>query len=328
MPPDSRGFRLGMMSAIAAHLLWGVFPLFWRELRSVHPLEVVSHRVIWASGIILLGLPIILRLLGNSERKRVAQTLLQKKFVATYVLAGVLIGTNWLTFIWAVSNNRVLEASLGYFISPLLSVVLGVLVIRERLSRAQWSAVWVTAFGVLVMAIAGGKPPWVSLCLAGSFAVYGLVKKQAPLPALIGLLIENAVLILPAAIFLTYWQAQGNSTFGADSYLTVFMLLGGCITIAPLALFAYAAPRVPLATIGILQFIGPTMQFIIGAFILAEPFDRWKLFGFSFVWIGLVVYLLDTTRQNQPASKTGENATGDKSAGNSVPAETTLVTSE
>lgn len=296
MPPEQRGFRLGMISAIAAHLLWGLFPLFWRELRTVNPLEVVSHRVIWASAFILLSLPFILRWLGKQERIRVAETLGSRKFIAIYILAGVLIGTNWLTFIWAVSNDRVLEASLGYFISPLLSVVLGVAVIGERLSRAQWNAVWITAAGVLVMAIAGGKPPWVSICLASSFAVYGLVKKQAPLPALIGLLIENAVLMLPAAIFLIYWQAEGETTFGQDSYLTMFLLLGGIITIAPLALFAFAAPRVPLATIGILQFIGPTMQFVIGAFVLSEPFDRWKLSGFVFVWIGLVIYLIDTTK--------------------------------
>lgn len=299
MPPESHGFRLGMISAIAAHVLWGLFPLFWRELRSVHPLEVVGHRVIWASAFILLSLPFILRWLGKSERERVSKTLREKKFVAIYILAGILIGINWLTFIWAVSNDRVLEASLGYFISPLLSVVLGVAVIGERLSRAQWNAVWITAAGVLIMAIAGGKPPWVSICLASSFAVYGLVKKQAPLPALIGLLIENAVLLVPAVCFLVYWQSQDNTTFGTDSYLSMFLVLGGCITIAPLALFAFAAPRVPLATIGILQFIGPTMQFVIGAFVLAEPFDRWKLGGFTFVWIGLVIYLLDTTKRNQ-----------------------------
>lgn len=313
MSSDSRGVRLGLLSAIGAHLLWGVFPLFWRELRDVDALEVVSHRVVWAFLFLALALPFVVRSLENDSRELLKRTIANPRMWGVYILAAALIAANWLIFIWAVGHNRVLETSLGYYISPLLTVVLGIIVVRERLSKAQWSAVLVVTFGVGIMAIAGGHPPWISICLAASFAVYGFLKKQAPLPALLGLFIENGFLLIPAIIFLGFrhWGTSGledsgltgSGIFGRELYPSTMLILGGCITIAPLGLFAFAAPRVPLATMGILQYIGPTMQFFIGAVILKEPFDKWRLLGFSFVWIGLALYMFDTVSRSQKNSK-------------------------
>jgi len=220
----------------------------------------------------------------------------------THAFAAVLIAVNWLTFIWAVNHDRVLEAALGYYINPLLSVLLGVLVFRERLLRAQWFAVAIAAAGVSVIAIADGGLPWPSLLLACSFAVYAMVKKQAELPALLGLLLENAAILVPAVAFLAFVEStRGGALSAGDGGTVALLVTGGVITIMPLALFAHAATRVPLSTIGLLQYIAPTMQFIIGALILSESFDKWRLLGFSFVWVAIAIYMTSASSKLRTA---------------------------
>ncbi|MEP3930933.1 EamA family transporter RarD, partial [Rhodopirellula bahusiensis] len=210
-----------------------------------------------------------------------------------YVIAAVMIAINWLAFIWAVNNNRVLEASLGYYINPLLNVVLGVVVLGERLRWPQWMAVGFAAIGVSVMAIGNGGLPWVSMAMATSFAIYGLVKKKASLPVLLGLMLEVTVLVIPAAIYLGMRLADGVSTMQTGTSVEFGMLLGaGLITIAPLAFFAAAVQRVDLSLMGILQYIGPTLQFLVGYVLFGETLDTSRKIGFVFVWTGLLIFLV------------------------------------
>lgn len=295
MQPEQKELRLGLLAGVGAHVLWGTFPLFWRQLNAVDALEVVAHRVVWAFVFLLAASPLIYRSFPPQTRKLVRDSIGDSRALMTYALAAVLVGINWLTFIWAVNHERVLEASLGYYINPLLNVLLGVIVLSERLSKLQWLAVGIAAIGVGVMTVAGGGLPWVSLVLAFSFATYGLVKKKATLPVLVGLLLENAALLVPAIAMLFYIEAtRGGELTAGNTRILTFLVLGGLVTIAPLSLFAFAAKRVPLSTIGLLQYIGPTMQLLIGILILDETFDGYRLVGFVFVWIALAVYLYST----------------------------------
>lgn len=288
-----------MLSAVAAHVLWGVFPLFWRQLGEYDALQVVCHRLLWAFTFLLISSPWLVRALAPAAREEFRKAVFRPRVWGIYAIAATLIGINWLTFVWAVNHGRVLESSLGYYINPLLSVLLGVWLLGERLSGPQKMAIGCAALGVGVMTVAGGGLPWVSLVLASSFAIYALVKKKSPLPALLGLLLETSTLVVPAVAFLAYvelWRGDGALQAG-DLRMQILLMLGGMITIAPLALFAFAAKRVPLSAIGLLQYIAPTLQFLVGAVVLSEPFDRWRFVGFVFVWIGLGIYILHVTRQ-------------------------------
>lgn len=310
MHSDKSEVRTGLLAAVMAHVLWGVFPIFWRQLGDVDAMQVVCHRVLWSFVTLVLYFPLMWRSLDADTRQELKTALRDRRTWMIYAAAGFLIATNWLTFIWAVNHDRVLEASLGYYINPLLNVLIGVWVLGERLTGAQWTAICCAAFGVGIMTIAGGGLPWVSLVLACSFAFYSLIKKKAPLPALLGLLLETSTLLLPAVVFLALIEStssQGLLQVG-DARLMVLLILGGTVTIAPLALFAYAARRAPLSAIGVLQYIAPTMQFLLGVFLFSEPFDRWQLLGFVFVWIALALYLLSTRRATAMiARETGPN---------------------
>ena len=204
MSASNNNLNLGLISGVIAHVLWGVFPLFWRQLGHVNALEVVCHRVLWAFVILLSALPLLVVTLDKPARAYAYTAFRSLKHWRFTALAASLVAINWLTFIWAVNHDRVLEASLGYYINPLLNVVLGVIVIGERLSKYQWLAVFVATIGVGVMTVAGGGLPWVSPVLACSFATYGLVKKQTATPPLIGLLFENTTLLIPSIVFLSF----------------------------------------------------------------------------------------------------------------------------
>jgi chloramphenicol-sensitive protein RarD len=280
-----------------AHIMWGLFPLYWRLLRNFDPLEVVAFRVVFAWSILFGLLPILLLRTSELEKQELRKNIRRPRVWLAYSLAACLIFTNWLVFLWAVGQNRILEASLGYYINPLLNVLLGVIIIRERLSPLQWLAVGVAASGVAIMTIAGGVFPWISLLLACTFSLYGLVKKQAQLPALLGLLLETSVLLLPAVLLALFCPVD-DAAPAKDAYIWTLLLVGGLITIMPLGLFAYAAKRVPLSTLGILQYIGPTLQFIIGVVLLTQPFGFARFVGFVFVWIALLIYVLGSLKMN------------------------------
>lgn len=270
------------LQALAAFVLWGIFPLYWRLLKHVSdPVEIIGHRIVWSL------LTLVLCISFFSQWDEIRQTFANRKRLLLAALAAVLISINWLVFIWAVLNQSVVDASLGYFMNPLFSVVLGVLIFHERLNLPQWLAVGIAAIGLLLSSIES-KRIWVSVALALSFALYGVVKKQTKLSAIAGLGLETAILAPVALVYLLQaWLYQTKS----HSPETIGLLaLGGPITTLPLLLFASASKRVPLVAMGMLQYIGPSIQFGIGAFMDHEPIDQWRLIGFQCVWIALAIF--------------------------------------
>ena len=283
---------VGLSCAIAAHTLWGLFPIYWRQLSHVDSLELVWHRIWWSFVLLLLGVPWMLLRSEPATKQAFLAAITSGRVWALYTAAAVLIAINWFAFIWAVNHDRVLEASLGYYINPLFNVMLGVFVLGERLRRPQWLAVGIAAVGVTIMSVASGGLPWVSLAMASAFAGYALVKKKTPLPPLQGLWFELTILAIPAAWVIGSRMLEGSSALNHSSLQTkVLLIAGGVVTVAPLTLFAAAVQRVDLSTIGILQYIGPTLQFLVGAFLFGEPLYAGRLIGFGFVWIGLVVFV-------------------------------------
>ena len=279
------------MLAIAAHFLWGVFPIYWNLLARIPSVELVCHRIAWAFSFALVIAVFRFRLVNKTRRLRWWVRMRSLKTWRTYALAAVLIAINWLSFLYAVNNDRVLFSSLGYYINPLFNVLLGVFVLGETISRRGWTAILLAAVGVSVMTFSVGEIPWVSFSMASSFALYALVKKKAKLDALNGLLIELSVLIVPTLIYLAWLSNRSQNHFGTEGLTIDFLLIaGGLVTVVPLALFAAATQRAPLSLIGILQYIGPTMQFLVGAFYFGEPLSGTTLFGFAFVWIGIAVF--------------------------------------
>lgn len=274
----------GLAFGLGAYAIWGLFPLYWKLLESQQADEILAHRIAWSLVFCLVVLAIGGRLRGLLR--------LSARDVRLLAVAALLISINWYVFIWATTHGHVVEASLGYFINPLVSVVLGVAVKRERLERAQWLAVTIATVGVVVLTVHVGRLPWVSLVLAASFGLYGLTKSSVRASALDGLTVETAVVALPAVAWLVHVGAD-NALVSGDPGLVALAIGAGPTTAIPLLLFAGAARRLPLATIGLLQYVTPTAQFLIGVFVLREPFDTGRLFGFVLIWIALVVFTVD-----------------------------------
>ncbi|WP_238016330.1 EamA family transporter RarD [Dactylosporangium sp. AC04546] len=286
--------RRGYLSALTANVLWGVFPLYFRALRPAGAVEVLAHRIVWSLVTVAL-------LLTALWRWRPLKAILSDgKRMAGISAAAVFIAVNWGVYIYAVDTNRVVEASLGYFVNPLVVILLGVLVLRERLRRLQWIALGVGAVAVVVLTIDYGHLPWVALTLAGSFGGYGLFKKQLGLPAAEGLILESAVLTLPAVVYLGWLTNDGTSTFGTVSTWHTIMLAGsGLLTAVPLLLFAEAANRVPLSGLGILQYLTPTLQLILGVAVFHEALPPGRLVGFVIVWCALSIFTWDAIRSTR-----------------------------
>ena len=276
---------IGPLAAAAAYILWGLFPLYIKQLGTVPALEVVAHRSAWS--LLLLAL-----LLAGLRRFAWLGTVLrQPRTLATFALSAGLLSANWLIYVWAVNHNHVLDASLGYFINPLVNVMLGYLVLHERPRPVQWLVVALAGLGVLWLALGAGHVPWVALALAASFGVYGLLRKTATLGALEGLALET-LLQAPAAVGLLLWLAwQGQGQFGqGDVRLDTLLLLAGPFTAIPLLLFAFGARRVTLATLGLLQYLGPSIQFLLGVAVYHEPFSWQRGIGFALIWSALLIY--------------------------------------
>ncbi len=304
MPAEPASFRVGFISAVVAYLAWGIFPLFWRQLASVPALELVCHRVIWSTIFLLISIGLLrstrsrigLELTGQSwwgeaRLTNPSEQSARQLWVISF-FAAIVISINWLSFVWAVNSGRILDSSLGYYIAPLCSVALGVAVMKDRLTRWQWSSILIAATGVLLITATHGSVPWVSIAMALSFAIYGLLKKQAQVPPLIGLLMENVILAFPASVYLVFLKQSGTESMGRLGMTTDLLIIaGGAITIPPLMLFAIAARRVSLSTIGMLQYIGPTLQFIVGVEVAGETLSSGRLLGFVLVWIGSAVYV-------------------------------------
>lgn len=290
--------RQGIALGVAAYLMWGLFPLYWPLLKPLGPLEILAHRVVWSLGVMVVWLLAIKRLAWVREVPRVK--------LAWLALAAVLVSFNWLLYIWAVNAGHVVETSLGYFINPLMSVLLGVLVLGERLRRLQWWAMALATVAVLVLSFDYGRPPWIALGLAPSFALYGLVKKRAGVGAVESLSFETLVLFVPALAYLVWLEARGVGGFGhVDATKNLLLVGAGVATALPLVCFGAAANRVPLSTVGVLQYIAPSLQFLCGVVVFHEAMSNGRWLGFGLIWAALVVFaaegLWTSRRRHVPA---------------------------
>ena len=277
----------GILNGIAAYTLWGFFPIYWKLLHDVPALQLLGHRIAW-SFLLLLVVILLTRQWHDFRSQMNARTL------GIYLIAALLIGVNWLTYVWAVNAGFIVETSLGYFINPLLSVLMGVIFLRERLRPAQWIPVVLAGIGVAYLTFVHGRLPWIALLLAFSFGFYGLVKKIAPLGSVFGLTLETGILFLPAVAYLGWMQVADNAAFlHTGATLDLLMIGAGLVTTVPLLMFASAAKQIPLTMIGILQYLAPTIQFLIGVFVYNEPFDRSRLVGFGIVWLALIIFWVE-----------------------------------
>jgi chloramphenicol-sensitive protein RarD len=283
--------RLGTAAGLSAYLLWGCFPLYFPLLEPAGGVEIVAHRVVWS----LLFVALLLTALRRWALVRAAVTDPRTMLVLTG--ASVLIAANWLVFVYGVNSGHVVETSLGYFINPLVSVLLGVVVFAERLRPLQWAAVALAAVAVAVLTWDHGRPPWIALALAATFGGYGLLKKLVRVEAAPGLFVETAVAFLPALAFLGVLHATGRGTAGeAGTGHLLLLLASGVATAVPLLLFAAAARRIPLSTVGLLQYVTPLMQLALGVFVFHEPMPPARLAGFAIVWAALAVFTVDSLR--------------------------------
>jgi chloramphenicol-sensitive protein RarD len=281
--------RTGFVAGAAAYLLWGLFPLYWPLLKPAAPVEILSHRIVWSVVVLAVVLAATsgFRWAGRIGRRR----------ALLLALAAALITVNWGVYIYGVNSEHVVETSLGYFINPLVTVALAVTLLRERLRRAQWAAVGVGALAVLVLAVDYGRPPYIALTLACSFGLYGLVKKRVGLDGAQSLAIETGFLVLPALAYLLYLGASGEGTFTTEGAGHAALLAGGGIATAiPLIMFGAAAIRVPLTTLGLLQYLAPVLQFLIGVLVRGEDMPLSRLAGFALVWLALTIFTVDAIR--------------------------------
>ncbi|MFD9573262.1 EamA family transporter RarD [Streptomyces sp. NPDC059982] len=283
--------RTGLLYGFGAYGMWGLVPLFWPLLKPSGAIEILAHRMVWSLAVVGIAL------LALRRWRWMGELLRQPRKLALTALAATVISVNWGLYIWAVNNGQVVEASLGYFINPLVTIALGVLVLGERLRRVQWAAVAISLAAVVVLAVGHGRPPWISLTLAFSFATYGLIKKKLGMGGLESLTAETAVLFLPALGYLLWLGAEGRSTFAAQGLGHSALLAStGLVTAIPLVCFGAAAIRVPLSTLGLLQYLAPVFQFGLGVLYFHEamPPERWA--GFSLVWVALVLLTWDALR--------------------------------
>jgi len=283
--------RKGYAFGVAAYLSWGLFPLYWKLLRPSTPVEILAHRILWSFVLVTV---LVFATRGWRTVGRLAR---QRRKLALIALAAVVISFNWGTYIYGVNSDRVVETSLGYFINPLVTVLLGVFVLHEHLRPAQWAAIAVGAVAVAVLTVDYGHVPYIALILAVSFALYGLIKKRLGVPAADGLLLESGVLAVPALIFLGVLAGRGQSSFGhIGPGHTALLILSGAVTAIPLLLFAGAANRIPLSAIGLLQYLAPILQLACGVLIFGEPMPPARLAGFALVWLALAIFTWDGIR--------------------------------
>jgi chloramphenicol-sensitive protein RarD len=271
-----------------SYTIWGFFPIYWKALAGISPLQLICHRIVWAFLILAV-------MIARSQEFRVMwQAAHSPRIVIIYTVAGLAIAANWLLYVWAVGVNEIVQISLGYFINPLLSVVLGMVVFGERLRRLQWVSVVLAAAGVVYLTVALDSLPWIALVLAASFATYGLMKKLAPLGPVQGLAFETGVLFIPAAAYLIVEELAGRGAFMHENPVRNLLIFGGgLVTTVPLLMFAAGVRRIPLSLVGMLQYINPTLQFTIGVMLYKEPFTRVQLVGFGLVWSALALFAVE-----------------------------------
>ena len=278
--------RNGFFAALGAFFIWGLLPLYIHRLAPTPPVQIMAHRVIWAAVFVFAYLAATRRLgavggvFGNGA------------MLGRLAASAALISINWLVYVWAVANGHVIEASLGYFINPLVSVLMGVFVLNERLNRTQWLAVALASAGVLWLTVQHGTPPWIALALALSFGSYGLIRKQVAVDSIAGLGVETLLIAPLMLAYLIFVTAHGTLAFGVNGAMVdTLLVLSGAVTAVPLVLFAYGVRRIPLTTVGILQYVGPTLQFLTGRYLFHEAFSATQAVGFVLIWAALIVYV-------------------------------------
>lgn len=288
-----------MIAAVAAYGLWGLLPIFFKLLHAVTPVEVVAQRVIW-SLVLIVGVLAARRNLGA-----LGAALRDRRIVLPLTASALFIGFNWLVYVWSVNNGHVIAASLGYFLNPLVNVALGVLVLKERLRRGQAIAIAIAAVGVAIMAAAAFTTLWISVGLAVSFALYGLVRKLTPVAPMVGLGAETLLLAPLALAYLLWLWGHGGISLGQDSYTSSLLIFSGALTTVPLILFAMAAQRLPLTTLGLIQYLAPTLQFLCGVLLYGEKLTQGQMISFALIWLGLILFATDSlaaARKNRLAA--------------------------
>jgi chloramphenicol-sensitive protein RarD len=278
----------GLAAAATAFTIWGLFPLYLHPLRDVAATQVVAHRVAWSCLFIFAWLAL------RGELGRVSATLARPALVARLALSALLISSNWLVYVWSVTHGHIVESSLGYYINPLVNVVLGIFVLRERLNALQWLAVSLAGIAVAYLAVLAGRPPWIAFALALSFSLYGLIRKVISVDALPGLATETLILLPLASAYLAWCQVHGSGALtGHGAGVTGLLVGSGLVTALPLFLFAYGARALPYSTVGVLQYIGPSLQLVCGVLFLHESFGPAVAAGFALLWTGLLIYAAD-----------------------------------
>jgi len=274
--------RIGVTAALAAYILWGLAPIYFKSIQSVAPIEVIAHRILWSIPL-LAGFLLLRDGTGFWQRMR-----LPRRTIFILLISGTLVAFNWLVFVWAVSNNQVLATSLGYFIGPLVNFLLGFLFLKERLTTIQTVGVLIAASGTVYLGWFLGTPPWISLILAFSFGSYGLIRKMLDVGPMVGLLWETLLLSLPALLFITWSKQRGSLDFGSgDLQIDVLLVLAGLVTILPLIWFNVAAKNLRLTTVGFFQYIAPSLTFLLSVFVYGEAFTRGHAIAFGCIWVAL-----------------------------------------
>jgi chloramphenicol-sensitive protein RarD len=293
---EARARRAGVLEAVAAFVMWGMFPLYWKQLAAVPAVEVVAHRTTW--GLLSIALWVTWR----RRWPAVLEAAGRARTLAVLAATAALIGTNWLLYVWAVTHGHIVETSLGYFINPLVNVLLGVLVLRERLSRLQTVAVALAGGGVAILTFGHGRFPWIALALAVTFALYALARKTVAADAATGLLVETAILTPIAGGYLAVLAARGSGALGhSGATVNSFLLLAGAVTAVPLVLFAEGARRLPLSTIGMIQYISPSCQFLLAVLLYREPFTPAHATTFACIWAALALLAWDLRSRHSGA---------------------------
>ena len=284
---------LGLLFGVGSYVLWGLFPLYWPLLQPASPLEIVSHRAVWTLVFCLIVLAL------SKQLHSMIAIVKKPKIMAGLFLTTILVSINWLTYIWATNNGHVVEAALGYYINPLIIIAFGVLLLREKMRPLQWLAVGIAAIGVAILTFDYGRLPWVAISLALSWGTYGLVKKKLDLGALDGLAIETLISLIPYVGYLIYLGSQGTGQFGQSPGLTILLISAGAVTAIPLLLFNGSTTRLPYSTIGLLQYITPTIQFSIGVWVRHEDMPAARWIGFVVIWLALIALAVDLVRSSR-----------------------------
>ena len=293
-----KSHRVGLLLGVSAYLIWGLFPLYWPLLEPANSIEIVAHRAIW-TFVFCIAL-----LITTGKLPSTFALLKDRRILLRLLASSILISINWLVYIWGVNSGHVVECALGYYINPLLIIAFGVILLNEKMRRMQWISVSIAAIGVLVLAIDYGRPPWIAIALATSWGTYGLVKKQLGMGALEGLTIETTLSLIPYGVYLVWLGHRGTGQFGHHFGLTTLLILAGVVTAIPLLMFNGSTNRLKFTIIGLLQYITPTVQFLIGVFIRHEAMTTGRWIGFLIVWVALFALGYDLVK----SGSSGDNS--------------------